>query len=123
MIRLFAGRDRNGTTIFTIEYKRGSSGPAYIRAGVRRAGGTSYTRWTVLASGPRTVELSWASGRSSRLRLWIDGRAALTRSGLDTHAYRLESVRLGPSAGLVPGLRGTFSFDRFVSDRTTWIGR
>ena len=122
-IRLFAGRDRHGATIFTIEYKRASTGSAWIRASARRAHGTTYTSWTRLPGGAHAVELGWTSSRSARIKLWIDGAAGPSRSGLDTHAYRLESIRLGPSAGLSSGLRGTFTLDRFVSDRGSWIGR
>ena len=122
-IRLFAGRDHHGSTIFMLEYRRGSSGSAWIRAGALRRGGTAYTAWTRFGSGVHTVELAWTSARAGRIGLWIDGVARASRSRLDTRAYRLESVRLGPSAGLVPGLRGSFSFDRFVSDRSSWIGR
>ncbi len=122
-IGLFAGRDRHGSTIFTLEYKRGSTGSAWVRAGARRAGGTSYTAWARLPSGIHTIELAWTSARAGRIAIWIDGAAGPSRSRLDTHAYRLESVRLGPSAGLAPGLHGSFSFDRFVSDRSSWIGR
>ena len=121
-IALFAGRDSHGSTIFTIDYKRGSTG-AWIRASARRAGGTSYTGWARLPSGVHSIELSWTSARLGGIRLWLDGVAGPSRSGLDTHAYLLEGIRLGPSAGLVGGLRGTFTLDRFVSDRGSWIGR
>ena len=112
----------HGSTTFTIDYRRGSTG-AWIRASARRAGGTSYTAWARLPNGVHTVELSWTSARLGGIRLWLDGVAEPSRSGLDTHAYRLEGIRLGPSAGLVAGLHGSFSLDRFVSDRGSWIGR
>ncbi|MEA2653496.1 MAG: hypothetical protein QOI37_723, partial [Chloroflexota bacterium] len=66
----------------------------------------------------------WRASRSATLRFWIDGVAKPGRTRLDTHAYRLEAVRLGPSAGLSNSMAGTLRFDRFVSTRgQTTIGR
>ena len=121
-IRLLAGRDGRGTTVLSLEYRRTASG-CWIRAGARRSGGTSFTRWVRIASGAHAIEIGWSAARSSRLRLWIDGLAATSRGGLDTHAYRIESVRLGPSAGLASGMRGAIRVDRFVSSRGSRICR
>ncbi len=74
--------------------------------GASRAGGTTWTTWTNLTDGQHVIELGWQSGTSTSLRLWIDGVAGPTASSLDTHGYRLEAVRLGPSAGLTSSMTG-----------------
>jgi hypothetical protein len=119
---IFAGRNGGGTTFFRLQYRRTSSGVPQVRASVARRGGTSITAWITVADAATTLELAWASARSASVILLVNGTAAGTLSGIDTSAYTLEEVRLGPSGGLSSSMSGTEYFDHFVSDRTTPLG-
>ena len=72
------------------------------------------------------VDIRSKSGGSRRRappsRLWIDGQVAGQLTGLDTRAFSIETVRLGPSSGLVKASSGELQFDRFVSTRGSTIG-
>jgi hypothetical protein len=76
-----------------------------------------------LAAGRHAIEVGWRAATSATVRLWIDGVARASKTGLDTHRYRLDAVRLGPSAGLTSSMTGKIQFDRFVSSRGSTIGR
>jgi hypothetical protein len=119
---VFTGIDRAGKVILRLQYRRSASGSGQVRLGARRADGTTYTRWASLPAGPHTLEVGWRSGRTSTIKLWLDGVAVASASRLDTHTHKLESVRLGPSAGLTRSMRGELRFDRFVSTRGSKIG-
>lgn len=84
---------------------------------VARRGGTSATAWVGLPSGWGRVGLSWASGTSASASLKVGGSTAATLTGLDTSAYRIETSRLGPSAGLASGMSGSLYLDSFTSSR------
>jgi subtilisin family serine protease len=122
-IDIFTGRNTAGTTILRLQYRRAAGHAGQVRLGALRAGGTTWSSWISLTSGRHSIELGWRSGTSTTLRLWIDGVARASRTGLDTHRYRLDSVRLGPSAGLTSSMAGKLQFDRFVSSRGSTIGR
>ena len=119
---IFVGRDARGTSVFTLQHRRTAAGTPQVRASVARKSGTSTTGWISLIGSMTTIELAWASARGSTVSLLVNGVTAATLTGLDTSAYRLEEVRLGPSGGLASGTSGTIYFDRFVSDRTTLLG-
>ncbi|MCB0049564.1 MAG: hypothetical protein KDE24_08485, partial [Caldilinea sp.] len=52
---------------------------------------------------------------ATSLRLYVDGVQRQVRNNLNTSAFQLESINLGPSAGLV---NGTQYFDSFTSKRS-----
>ena len=121
-VDVFTALDKKNATIVQIQYQGTSSGAGQIRAGTRRAGGTTYTSWLSLPAGAHVLEVGWSAGSSTTLTLKVDGAAAASASGLDTRAYALETVRLGPSAGLTKSMTGGLWFDRFVSSRGSSIG-
>ncbi len=122
IIDVFVGRNAGGTTIFRLQYRRTSAGVPQARASVARRSGTSTTAWVTIADAPTALEMAWTSGTSTAFSLLVNGIAAATLPGLDTSAYRVDEVRLGPSGGLANGMSGTVYLDRFVSDRTTPLG-
>ena len=63
-----------------------------------------------------------ASGPSASASLYINGALAQTLTNLNTDAYKLNAVLLGPSSGLNAAWTGTLYFDDFSSTRTTYIG-
>jgi hypothetical protein len=119
---IFAGRNTGGTTIFRVEYRRTNAGVLQIRARVQRAGGQTSTSWYTITNASHAIEIAWQSAASASFSLYIDGALKQTLSGLNTSAYLLDSVRLGPSGGLGGGSSGTEYFDSFVSNRNTYIG-
>jgi hypothetical protein len=123
-VDIFVGIDARNSPIFTLQYRRAAGHAAQVRLGALRWGAFAWTSWATLPAGRHTIEVAWRASRSATLRFWIDGVAKPGRTRLDTHAYRLEAVRLGPSAGLSSSIAGTLRFDRFVSSRgQTTIGR
>ncbi|MHB8891134.1 MAG: S8 family serine peptidase [Candidatus Limnocylindrales bacterium] len=122
VVTVFAGRDGAGATVFSLQYRRTTSGVPQVRVRVKRRGGTSTGAWVSITDTPTSLELAWAAAKGASASLLVGGSTAATLTGLDTAASRLEEVRLGPSAGLTAKLSGRLSFDRFVSDRTTPLG-
>jgi hypothetical protein len=122
MIDILVGRNAGGTNVFRIQYRRTSVGVPQLRAVVARRGGTTTSAWVATSNGFTAVETAWSSGRSTSFTMLVGGVAVATLAGLDTSSYRLDEIRLGPSAGLATGMSGTPCFDRFVSDRTTPLG-
>jgi FtsP/CotA-like multicopper oxidase with cupredoxin domain len=119
---IFEGRTAKGTQVFRIEARRTSlSGTWSIRALVRRPGGMSSTGWYRILDRPHAIELAWKSGTRTTFSLSIDGRVKRSLGRLDTHRYRLESVRLGASANSTRGTRPEY-FDEFISTRGSRIG-
>jgi len=56
------------------------------------------------------------------LRLYTDGTLRQTLNAIPNDAYRIDSVRLGPSATLGAGLSGVLYFDDFVSQSGGTVG-
>ena len=133
---IFTGRGTPGTivsrarfrlaaieqTIFRVQYRRTTGGLYQVRAGVLRKGGTTFTNWQTISNASHAIEIAWQSGTSAAFDLHIDGalRQSLTR--LNTSAYLVDSVRLGPSEGLSADMSGAEYYDAFVSTRNTYIG-
>jgi len=119
---IFAGLDANGIVLFRVQYNRTNQGVYRVRAVVTRLGGTSTTPWVNITNGWTAIEISWQSAASAAFRLYTGGALRQTLTGLNTSAYKLETVWLGPSSGLSNSVSGTPYFDDFVSKRTLYIG-
>jgi subtilisin family serine protease len=112
--------DASSQVVFRIQLRR-NSGTYQIRAVISRQGGTTNTNWYTISNAYHPIEIAWQSGSSASFSLYLDGSLKQTAANLNTGAYTLRSVRLGPSAGL-SGSPGSEYFDGFVSTRTTYIG-
>jgi FtsP/CotA-like multicopper oxidase with cupredoxin domain len=133
LVTIFSGQDNANGTIFVVQLRR--SGSAYqVRMGMDRtnAGGTFVnTAYVNLNPGgtSNNIEIAWQAGSGTGLKasFWVNRDATTqvanaTLSGTTT-PFRVDSVRLGPSAITgTGGLAGTLSFDSFVSTRRTAIG-
>ena len=119
---ILVGRNAGGAVIFRVQYRRTGAGLYQIRAGTVRSGGTTYTAWYSVDNAAHSVEIAWQSASSATFSLYVDGTLRQTLTGLNTSAYRLETVRLGPSSGLNASALGTEYYDEFVSTRNTYIG-
>lgn len=117
---IFNGLNAAGTSIFQVQY-RTSGGTPQVRFGVRSGNNLTFTGWNpILNAGWNRVEIAWRSGTGVTASLYLNG-TQYNLTGLNTNSFRLDSVRLGPSANLGT-LNGTLFFDDFVSTRTTVIG-
>jgi hypothetical protein len=121
-IDVFTGLDRTGATVLRVQYRRTATGPGQVRAGAKRAGGVTFTPWVILPDGRQAIEVGWQSASVSALRLWLGGSLVSEATKLDTRGLTIESVRLGPSAGVTSSMSGELRFDRFVSSRGSTIG-
>lgn len=123
---IFGGKNATQVPIFGVLYRRSGTGPYVyeIRAVVRRAGPPNWaaTQWYAISNAAHSIEIAWESGASASFSLYIDGALKKTKAGLDTSAYLLDSVALGPADRLAAGMSGTEYFDSFVSTRCTYIG-
>jgi hypothetical protein len=119
-VTILAGVNAANNSVFTVQYRRPNPTSApQIRAQVMRAGGTTNTNWVTLTNEPHAVEIVWRSGVGVSFSLYVDGVQRQVRNNLNTSAFVLESVRMGPSAGLAGTLNGTQYFDAFLSKRST----
>jgi hypothetical protein len=126
-ITLLDGRDATDTSIFRVEYRRrNQQGGTYeVRGVVLTAGGEETTAWMDINDiSANAIELAWESGAAATFSLTTHGGLQESLTGLDTSAYALDSVRLGPSggAGLSGSASGSVYLDAFVSTRYTIIG-
>jgi hypothetical protein len=81
------------------------------------------TDWFVINNNAaNAVEIAWEAGPAASFSLYVHGGLQQTLAGLDTSAYTIESILLGPSAGLINQAAGTQYYDAFVSRRYTVIG-
>jgi hypothetical protein len=128
---IFVGRNKPGTMIFRIQYRRNGTGTFtyQVRAGALQQNGTgtatTFTPWVTITNAAHAIELAWQAGASGSLSLYVDGGPAKqTLTGLATGdaTYQLKTVRLGPSNGLATGMAGTEYYDAFVSTTSTQIG-
>ncbi len=114
---LFVGRSVDGTVLFGIAFERSVDGPE-VRAWVRQGGVEASTGWNHVADAPNHLEIVWEAGADATFAFLLDGVEVETLTGLDTSAYRLEEVWLGPSGNLSAGMSGVEFFDSFQSVRS-----
>jgi len=120
---IFVGANPSGNGVFWVEYRRRRADlPMNVR-GVALSGGTVLaTGWYGISNAPHSIEIAWSSGPSATFDLYVDGALRRQLTGLNTSAYRIETVRLGPPAGSAYPAPGVEFFDAFVSRRFTVIG-
>ena len=122
---IFMGLNAANQTAFQVQLRRTNStatGTFQVRAVVARSGGNTTTSWFTIPNNAYTaIEIDWSSATSASFRFYTAGVLRQTRSGLNTSAYLLDTVRLGPQGGL-NGINGTLYLDSFVSTRRTLIG-
>lgn len=115
-VRIFSGQDATSSGVFGIEFERSASGPE-IRAWVLAGGVPVYTQWVHISDAATRIGLTWQSSENAEFKLLLNGEVHETLSGLNTSASRLETVWLGPSAGVSIEMSGTMYFDGFHSQR------
>ncbi len=124
-VTIFAGLDGVNATAFQAQFRRQNQGGGtyQVRLSVARAGGVSNSAWYTISNAWHSIEISWASNTAATVNLYVDGVLRQSLAGLNTNAYKIASVRLGPSAGaLGNSASGVMYFDDFVSRRTQYIG-
>ena len=123
-VTIFSGLNATTSTVFQVQFRRliAGGGTYQVRLGILRAGGNTFTTPVMISNAAHAIEIAWQSGTSASASLYVDGVLQQTLTGLDTSAFILESIRFGPSAGLVAASTGTLYFDAFNSTRATYIG-
>jgi FtsP/CotA-like multicopper oxidase with cupredoxin domain len=127
-ITLLDGQDAGNTSIFRVEYRRRNAqgGTYQVRGVVLTAGGEETTGWVnINDNSANAIEIAWESGLNATFDLYVHGGLQETLAGLDTSAYTLDAVHLGPSGGngLNGSALGSVYLDAFVSTRYTVIGQ
>jgi hypothetical protein len=115
------GRNAKGAAVFRVQYRK-SGRLLQVRAQVQRAGGTTNTAWQSITDNKHAIEIAWRSAARASFSLWIDGKRKQTLTGVNTSSFRLEQVRMGPSAGLTATTRGSEYYDDYAMTRTSYIG-
>jgi serine protease AprX len=121
---IFLGRDALGQAVFAVQYRRTErSALRYqVRSAVRSTAGWVATKWYSISNARHAIEIGWQSSDSASCSLFIDGDLKKTKKRLDTSAFLLDTVWLGPCARLSDGMSGIEYFDAFLSTRDTYIG-
>jgi hypothetical protein len=124
---IFQGYRQSADLVLTVEFRR-YLGKYQLRAGLKRDDGTwRRTSWYAISNSIHFIELNWwastsKSASNGGLTVWIDEIQKFTATAVDNDTKRIDKVRMGPSASIDPGTRGTYYFDRFKSTRGTPIG-
>ncbi len=118
---IMSGLTSNGGAIFRVQY-RTSAGDQQVRGLVLRSGGRSTTAWQTISNAPHAIEMAWASASSASFSLYVDDTLSQTLTALNTSAWHLQQIRLGPSAGLSAGMQGVLRFDDYLMARNAHIG-
>ncbi|MEZ4656113.1 MAG: hypothetical protein R2911_00910 [Caldilineaceae bacterium] len=117
---ILVGLNAANQMVFRVQLRR--SGSNYqIRSVITRSGGSTNTSWYTISNAYHAIEISWQTASSASFSLYIDGALKQTAAKLNTSAYTIKSVRLGPSGGL-SGSPGSEYFDNFRSTRSSYIG-
>jgi hypothetical protein len=108
-----------GAPIFGAQVKKAASGIGYeVRAWTLSNGVPVYTGWYGFSDAPHKLGIDWTAGSWSQFSFSIDDVVVEEVDFLDTSAYELYEVRLGPSANIDPAASGVEYFDSFESSRT-----
>ncbi len=107
-----------GTPVFGIQAAASTLNDYQVRGWVLANGILHYTDWYGISDEVHKLALSWMADASGSLSLTIDGGPTRALTGLDTSAYVLHEIRLGPSNNLDTAASGTLFFDGFVATRT-----
>ncbi len=117
---IFVGLNVSNQIVFRVQLRL-SSGNYQLRSVVTQSSGTTNSNWYTVSNAYHAVEIAWQSGTSASFSLYVDGSLKETANALNTSAYTIKTIWLGPSSGL-SGSPGKEYFDNFVSKRTTYIG-
>ena len=124
---IFNGFNAAGTAVVRVEFHI-LSGQYQIRVNVLNDS-TSFTSttWFTISDAPHAIELDWhastaVGANDGGVTLWIDGVQMAHLTGVDNDTRRIDRVRLGATAAIDSGTRGTEYFDAFESHRQTYIG-
>jgi hypothetical protein len=114
---IFVGLN-SGTPIFGIQCEASGSGSGYeIRGWVVANGVTTYGDWHDISDEAHKLFLEWEAKPNGAFSLAIDDVVVDELTGLNTAAYVLHEIHLGPSANLDAAMSGAEYFDGFDARR------
>jgi FtsP/CotA-like multicopper oxidase with cupredoxin domain len=118
---IFVGLNSANANVFTVQLRR-NGGNYQVSAVVSRAGGTTTTNWFNIGNtGFTAIEIGWQNAASASFTLYTGGTLRQTLTALNTSAFTLDTVQLGPQ-GTLGTVGGTAYFDSFASTRNTVVG-
>ena len=126
VLTLFEGRTATAQ-VFAVQLRRQGTANQVRTVMSRSVPGLSPGAWVNLPVGAHTLRVDWAAGPATgtaagSLTLSVDGSVVSTLTG-DTATLRVETVRLGVTAGVTStrtsNMAGTAYFDSFTSTRVT----
>jgi regulation of enolase protein 1 (concanavalin A-like superfamily) len=124
---IFYGYSDAPAVVLRVEF-RFFSGQYQLRVALLNDGTTwKNSSWFTISDAPHIVELFWtaatgAGTNNGGLTLFLDDVLKAVLNSVDNDTRRIDSVRLGPVAGIDTGTRGIYYFDAFESRRQTYIG-
>jgi FtsP/CotA-like multicopper oxidase with cupredoxin domain len=111
-----------GTPIFGIRCEASTNGGAYEVQGWALVDGIlTYTGWYDIADAAQKLGVNWKASTAGSFSLSIDDTVVEELTDLNTAAYMLHEIRLGPSANLDPAMSGAEYFDGFEATRTIYV--
>ncbi|MDQ1727223.1 MAG: hypothetical protein QOK14_1268, partial [Frankiaceae bacterium] len=121
-LTIFAARDITNRQVFSVQYRFNTVAPVgpQVRV-VLSLNGTAADvvgAWYSVTAG-QLIQVDWVAGNAGSLKLLTNGTLVQTLSGPNS-GLRVDTVRLGVSAGQGLLTRGTATFDNFVSVRSTF---
>jgi hypothetical protein len=127
---ILLGRTGSGASVFTVQLNNntGTNTGYRIRTQIfNDAGSSTNGTYFGITNATHYIEIDWqaataAGANNGYITLWIDGVQKYTSPGIDNDARRVEEIRLGATAGIDAGTRGTYYFDAFESRRQNYIG-
>ena len=122
-LTVFETRTAGNGQVFAVQYRL-NAGTRQVRTVLSRSAGGALTgAWGTLGAGSHALQVDWLSGPATgagagTLKLSIDGVSRQVQSG-NTSTLRVDTARLGITAGASGTSAGAAYFDSFVSTRNT----
>ncbi|MCU1678031.1 MAG: Multicopper oxidase, partial [Frankiales bacterium] len=124
-LTVFQARNAAGNEAFALQYRLNGVDRQVRVVMDRSIQADLLGNWYTLPTGASTVQVDWTSALNGTLRLSVNGALKQQLAGLNL-TLRVDTVRLGVSAGQTSATRGTATYDDFISVRTatfpvTWL--
>jgi hypothetical protein len=103
--------------IMGIQVEASASGGYEVRGWALSNGLPIYTAWHDISDEPHALGIQWQSASQARLSLMLDGQIVDSLDYLDTAAYTVHEIRLGPSGDIDPAASGAQYFDEYDARR------
>lgn len=103
--------------IMGIQVEASGNGGYEVRGWALSNGVPIYTGWHGISDEPHALGIHWGSASQASLALIVDGQVVEILDYLDTAAYTVHEIRLGPSGDIDPAASGAQYFDEYDARR------